>query len=403
MRRTIHTFFVGMASLSLVACHSGDEWSDEVPHPDDMPIAVHTRVVAEAMLNSGPSGRLLFWNNNVFHGSWIESNPNAEPSFTVLLDKEINHYTFDRHVFYETPYTYPSNFGKIHATGYAPDNVLTPVTGKGFTVLDVKVTDGSVDLLSCDGCEAHSASMKKDNESDNTFLQKEKELNFRHLTAKLTFLGERNPDMVGMVGVRNIRIAFINPTEEKDGLVIPKKLQLYTSKGPDTDRTKDYTTYTVSETTSYPYDKELQHKPIIPPNETVTLGTCYVLSKGIEYGEAPGQFDPIKGEWVGTPADAQPKLGIQVTAELYDAQSGGDTGAYTEETWTLDPITTWNTHTGDKFLPGYEYKVTITFNRTGVALRAEAVPWNSEELHEYPIHPVSSGDEAEATEIERRK
>lgn len=390
MRRTIHTFFVGMASLSLVACHSGDEWSDEVPHPDDMPIAVHTRVVAEEMLNSGPSGRLLFWNNNVFHGSWIEGNPNAEPSFTVLLDKEINHYTFDRHVFYETPYTYPSNFGKIHVTGYAPDNVLTPVTDKGFTVLDVKVTDGSVDLLSCDGCEAHSASMKKDNESDNTFLQKEKELNFRHLTAKLTFLGERNPDMVGMVGVRNIRIAFIKPTKDKDGLVIPEKLQLYTRKGPDTDRTKDYTTYTVSETTPYPYDKKvLEHKPIIPPNEAVTLGTCYVLSKGIDYGEASDQFDPIKGEWVGTPS-GEPKLGITVTADLYDAQSGGDTGAYTTETWTLAPIDKWSTHTGDKFLPGYEYKVTITFNRTGVALRAEAVPWNSEELHEYPIHPVSS-------------
>lgn len=390
MRRTIHTFFVGMASLSLVACHSGDEWSDEVPHPDDMPIAVHTRVVAEEMLNSGPSGRLLFWNNNVFHGSWIEGNPNAEPSFTVLLDKEINHYTFDRHVFYETPYTYPSNFGKIHVTGYAPDNVLTPVTDKGFTVLDVKVTDGSVDLLSCDGCEAHSASMKKDNESDNTFLQKEKELNFRHLTAKLTFLGERNPDMVGMVGVRNIRIVFIKPTKDKDGLVIPEKLQLYTRKSPDTDRTKDYTTYTVSETTPYPYDKKvLEHKPIIPPNEAVTLGTCYVLSKGIDYGEASDQFDPIKGEWVGTPS-GEPKLGITVTADLYDAQSGGDTGAYTTETWTLAPIDKWSTHTGDKFLPGYEYKVTITFNRTGVALRAEAVPWNSEELHEYPIHPVSS-------------
>ena len=402
MRRTIHTFFVGMASLSLLACHSGDEWSDEVPYPDGMPIAVHTRVVAEEMLNSGPSGRLLFWNNNVFHGSWIESSPNAEPSFTVLLDKEINHYTFDRHVYFETPYTYPSNFGKIHATGYAPDDVLTPVTGKGFTELDVKVTDGSVDLLSCDGCEAHSASMKKDNESDNTFLQKEKELNFRHLTAKLTFLGKRNPDMVGMVGVRNIRIAFIEPTREEDGLVIPTRLKLYT-RDSDID-TRDYTTYTVSETTPYPYaDKVLEHKPIIPPNEAVTLGTCYVLSKGIEYGEASGQFDPIEGEWIGTPADAQPKLGIQVTAELYDAQSGGDTGAYTTETWTLNPIDTWSTHTGDKFLPGYEYKVTITFNRTGVALRAEAVPWNSEELHEYPIHPVSSRGEAEVTEKERRR
>ncbi|EIY57703.1 hypothetical protein HMPREF1069_05018 [Bacteroides ovatus CL02T12C04] len=402
MRRTIHTFFVGLAGLSLAACHSGDEWSDEVPQSEGMPIAVHTRVVAESMLNSGPSGRLLFWNNNVFHGAWMQCNPEAEPNFTVLLDKEINHYTYERHVYYETPYTYPSNFGKIHATGYAPDNVLTPVTSKGFTELDVKVRDGSVDLLSCDGCEAHSASMKKDNESDNTFLQERKELKFRHLTAKLTFLGERTPDMVGMVGVRNIRIAFIKPTDEKDGLVIPTRLKLHT-RDSDVD-TRDYTTYIVSETIPYPYaHKVLEHKPIIPPNEAVTLGTCYVLSKGIVYGEASGQFDPIKGEWVGTHLNAQPKLGIQVRAELYDAQSGGDTGAYTEETWTLDPIDKWSTHTGDKFLPGYEYKVTITFNRTGVALRAEAVPWNSEELHEYPIHPVPSGSEAEVTEKERRR
>lgn len=368
-----------MASIALGACHSGEEWSNEMPMPDGMPIAVHTRVEAEELLNSGPSGRLLFWNNNVFKDDWVAGKPNAKPTFTVLLDKEINHYAFDRHVYFETPYTYPSNTGIIYATGYAPDNQLTPSQNKDYTELDVKTTDGSIDLLTCDGCDKHSASMRE----GNTFLQKSKELNFRHLTAKLTFLGVRDKEMIGMVGVRNINIKFIEPKEDADKLFVPTKLKQYVQKE------SNYTTYIVSKTTPYSYaNKKLEHKPIIPPNETVTLGTCYVLSGGITYGKEEGNFDPVKGEWVGTPPTDMPKLGIIVTAELYDAKAGSDPSAFTTETWKLDPILKWEKHTGNKFLPGYEYKVIITFNRTGVALRAETVPWNSEELHEYPIHPI---------------
>lgn len=401
MGRTIYNLFIGLTGIFFVACQSGNDLNSGQLSGEGQPIMVHTRVVADGMLDSGPSGRLLFWDSKVFHQAWMGADVNASPLFTVLLDKQINHYTYDRHVYYETPYTYPNDFTEVHATGYAPDNELAPVSGKGFTELEVKTRDGSVDLLTCDGCEAHSASMKKDDESDNTFLQKEKELKYRHLTAKLTFQGERSADMVGMVGVRNIRIRFNEPKNEADKLNVPVKLKLYTKKGAVQEQ--DYSTYIVSETNVYPYELEMVHKPIIPPNETVTLGVCYVLSGGVDYGESAGQFDPIEGKWVGTPSAGKPQLGITVTAELYDAQSGGNTGAFITETWPLDPIKTWETSTGDKFLPGYEYKVTIHFNRTGVALRAEAVPWNCEELHEYPIHPVASGDEAEITEKGRRR
>ena len=51
-------------------------------------------------------------------------------------------------------------------------------------------------------------------------------------------------------------------------------------------------------------------------------------------------------------------------------------------------VDSWSdVYTGNMLLPGYEYNVTILFNRLGIALRAEAAPWNSEELHEYPVHP----------------
>ncbi len=397
MRRTARNTGFAITALLLTAC-SGKDIPDVVLQDGNVAIAVHTQVVADETLMTGRSGRLLFWGDDDFHDKWMEKKP-VEPRYTVLLDKEINHYTYDRQIYYETPYTYLADFNKIHATGYAPDYALSPV-GRSYAELEVddQYRDGSVDLLTCDGSFAHSASMNP----DNTFLEREKELQFRHLTAKLTFLGERADEMVGLVGVRNIRITLHDPADEGGKLVVPAKLELYTDNieikdeevEADTgiDKEDDYSTYIVSETSPYPYaTRKLEYTPIIPSNETVTLGTCYVLSDGLGYGTQDGQFDPIKGEWTGTSLTGTPKLGITIEAQLYDASGQGSSSAFVEETWVVDNITTWDSNTGDKFLPGYEYKVTIRFNRTGIALRAEAVPWNSEELHEYPIHPENPG------------
>lgn len=394
MRRTTYDIlWSGIAGLFLAACNPADDVTDGQSWSESVPLAVHTRVVADNGLTSGPSGRLLFWSDEVFHEKWMKGSTDAYPRYSVLLDKEINHYTYKRQIYYETPYSYPLDFGKIHATGYAPDNVLSPVENKGYTELKVGADyrDGSVDLLTCDGSFAHSGSMNP----DNTFLEEEKELDFRHLTAKLTFLGLRESEMVGLMGVRNIRITINEPGDDNGKLVVPATLNLYTGSiafgngdvETDKDKQDDYSTYVVSETTPYPYDRELVHSPIIPPDETVVLGTCFVLSDGIGYGTQGEVFDPIKGEWAGTQLTGNPQLGITVKAELYDARPGNTSELVIEETWQLDKIDTWSTHTGDKFLPGYEYKITIRFNRTGIALRAEAVPWNSEQLHEYPIHP----------------
>lgn len=370
-----------------------------VPEPDQgegMPIAFHSRVVSEEAPSSGESARLLFWGDQDFHEKWIMKEKGVQPHYTVLLDKEINHYTYKSKIYYQTPYTYPYNFEKIHATGYAPDYALISTRTnekEDYIELTVKddFQDGSVDFLTCDGSVEHSASMNP----DNTFLLEKKELQFRHLTAKLTFYGKRDPEMYGLVGVRKIKIKLHNPTNDKQ-LVVPTRLALYTYKEPDNPqdteaKQKDYSTYTVSETTPYPDNKQFEYKPIIPAYASPELGRCYVLSNGITYGTEAENFDPIKGQWMGNfHPGIYPKLTIDIEAELYNAEPGSSAESFIRVKWENVEVTSWSeANTGDMLLPGYEYNVTILFNRLGIALRAEAAPWNSEELHEYPIHPIT--------------
>ena len=58
-------------------------------------------------------------------------------------------------------------------------------------------------------------------ESGKYILRKEKELQFRRLTAKLSFYGTRSADMYGLVGVRNIRNTQLAIRQGTNGLVVP--------------------------------------------------------------------------------------------------------------------------------------------------------------------------------------
>ena len=419
MKQTVRHTSIGILLLLLGACHK-----DAVlpPEPgESLSIAFHTQVVAEDGLSAGGSAHLLFWGEEDFHDKWIPNTGEAEglkPHYTVRLDKEINHYTYESKIYYQTPYTYPYNYANIHATGYAPDWALTPGEGttgdgvKDYTALTVadEFLDGSVDFLTCDGCYNHSANMNE----NNTFLEKEKELKFRHLTAKLAFYGERDPDMYGLVGVRNIKIRIHNQGENGyKKLMVPTRLELYTrdakatvsSDAREVAKTNDYSTYTVSGMKDLADDgltPQLKYTSIIPTYSKPELGRFYVISEGIEYGTISDRFDPIEGKWTsewpaGDTDINYPRLRLDIEAELYNAEEGAAAGQFTTVTWeNVDVLKDqWKDEsgqltatTGDMLLPGYEYNVTLLFNRMGIAVRAEAVPWESEELHEYPIHPL---------------
>ena len=128
MKQIARNTFIGTLALLLGACNQ----AEHLEGGEEVPIAFHTRVVSEGSQASGESARLLFWSDADFHEKWIIGNGvGLKPRYTVLLDKEINHYTHESKIYYQTPYTYPYNFEKIHATGYAPDYALTPADTQG--------------------------------------------------------------------------------------------------------------------------------------------------------------------------------------------------------------------------------------------------------------------------------
>lgn len=382
-------------TLTLGAC-TNTALPDEGLTDSNVPIAVHTRVAATGnTYANGSSARLIFWLDNEFHTKLVQGDNAATPRFTVVLDKDINDYTFDSQIYYETPYTYPivrenvSN-GIIHATGYAPANALATAEGQGYTELTVHADyqKGQTDFLTCEGKEAHSAS------SEKNFLLEEKELVFKHVTAKISFHARRDDEMYGKVGVRNITLKIQNEDRQ---LVVPTTLQLYADDANEDG--DDYTTYVAGTTEAYNSNNALTYTPAVTAHGTedfVNIGNLYVLSKDITYGASDGQFNPQehpKENTAGgtTLSGTPPTVTFDLNAELFNSAVQGSVGIY--HTWEGVTITTetWEDFiTGSKFLPGYEYKIYITFDRVGISIVAESVPWESEQVHEYPVHPRNS-------------
>lgn len=395
---------VAVAVFIALPVSCADEGQTGTTTGDEKNVSVHTRIVSQGGKSNNPSARLLFWREEVFHSSWMNASATAHPLYTVALEEDIDNYTYDSRIYYQTPYTYPYNGStpqRLHATGYAPDNVLTPTENNGmrdYKSLDVAADkrDGSVDFLACDGSYAHSAT----GEEGETFLQEEHELDFRHLTAKLTFIGERDENMYGLVGVRKVQITVHNPQPTTlKSLVVPTRFEQYTEGEGTIGSRTDKSTYIVAEKAHFPDNSQLFFSPIIPAEGQVELGSFYVLTNNFEYGTSEGQFNPFggteeTGAWVGTMPSGRPELSISVNAEIYNAESGSGSDAFVNGSWENVPVTWLDDFiTGPMMLPGYEYKVIIHFDRVGIAIRAEAVPWNPEELHEYPFHPIHPATE----------
>lgn len=385
----------GMAG-SLCSCDKGDG----ADGGREVRLSFHTKVVSGSRASESGTARLLFWSEGSFHDNWIAGNgivdnQGVRPRYTVQVNGDLDNYSYANHIYYETPYTYPLTGESIHATGYGPDAAITPdgltmAIGPGYESLLVNddSRNGLTDFLSCDGCFEHSA----DNRDENNFLQEDKELKFRHLTAKITFIGQRHREMIGYVGVRNVRIAVHGTSDEGHRLVVPARFGLVTRQGADTE--DDRSTYCMTEAATYaPGEADsLKYTGSLPQYDYVELGSIYVLSDGITFGTGTEEFDPITGQpGAGLVAQTErPTLTFDVLASLYNSGEGHDSGEAYEDRWLSCTVTPdlWTTFsTGDKFLPGYEYRVYVTFDRMGVDLKAAEAPWNSEILHEFPIMP----------------
>lgn len=355
-------------------------------------ISVHTTVDSKVGEDDAERAQLLFWDEETFHGAWIEKNGTlASPWFVSILDNEIDYYKNGTGIAFNTKQEYPTdNDATIHATGYYPSVALSPVEGN-YSKLQVQYgyLTGKVDFMTCDGCVEHSASR------DYPFTNSDKELKFRHLMACIRFRGERDKSMENIVGVKNVEITVYNETQSDNYKLfyLPLNFKLFTYNSEDNDTKKDKSTYIIGGYSPAPDEISIEYPGIINMGEQRELGACYVVSRDLNY-KIPSEanyVDPF-GKIDYEPFDdtSRPELKIKVTADFYSI-SGGQT-ASTTETWDLViEGDKWKTYkTGDKFIPGYMYDILLHFKRSGVTVKAEAVPWEDGGIHVHPVQPKTN-------------
>lgn len=358
-------------------------------------ISVHTNVDSKVGEDNAERAQLLFWDEETFHGAWIENIENIEnnetlpsPWFVSILDNEIDYYKNETGIAFNTKQEYPAGEdATIHATGYYPAAALSPVDGN-YSKLQVQqgYQTGKIDFMTCDGCVKHSASR------DKPFTNSDKELEFRHLMACIRFRGERDESMENIVGVKNVNITVYNESE----LYVPTIFNLYTINSET--NSEDKSTYIIGEDSLAPSEISIHYPGIINMGEQRELGACYVVSSDLNYKNPSydNYVDPFgETEFVPKNSASTPKLKIKVTADFYSI-SGGQT-ASTTETWDLviEGNMWYNDNnntckTGDKFIPGYMYDILLHFNRSGVTVRAEAVPWEDGGIHVHPVQPKTN-------------
>lgn len=359
-------------------------------------ISVHTNVDSKVGEDDAERAQLLFWDEETFHGAWIEKKGTlASPWFVSILDNEIDYYSNKTGIAFNTKEEYPTdNDATIHATGYYPAVALSPETTDykpDYSLLLVQTgySTGKVDFMTCDGCVEHSASR------DYPFTNSDRELKFRHLMACILFRGERDESMENIVGVKNVKITVYNETQSDNNKLfyLPLNFKLFTYNSEDNDTKKDKSTYIIGGYSPAPDEISIEYPGIINMGEQRELGACYVVSSDLNY-EYPlydNYVDPF-GETDYEPVDetSTPKLKIKVTADFYSI-SGGQT-ASTTETWDLViEGDKWKTYkTGDKFIPGYMYDILLHFKRSGVTVKAEAVPWEDGGIHVHPVQPKTN-------------
>ena len=309
--------------------------------------------------------------------------PTSSPN-PILLDNEIDYYKYKTGIAFNTKQKYPAGDTTIHVTGYYPAAALSPVEGN-YSKLQVQqgYQTGKVDFMTCDGCVKHSASR------DDPFTNSDKELKFRHLMACIRFRGERDESMEYIVGVKNVYITVYNESE----LYVPTIFNLYTINSET--NSEDKSTYIIGEDPDpyAPPEISIHYPGIINMGEQRELGACYVVSRDLNYTDSSkdNYVDPFgKTDYEPVDNSLTPKLKIKVTADFFSI-SGGQT-ASTTETWNLViEGKKWTTcETGDKFIPGYMYDILLHFKRSGVTVKAEAVPWEDGGIHVHPVQPITN-------------
>ena len=370
MKRLIDYIMLSMAGsglLLMAACDAEQVTQDS--SASRVPIEVYLNAdsgVSPYSTEEGTNAFLLFWDGNGYN-TWVSADEaSASPAFTCAQTGTIDDYTYESGVAYQVPHEYLPNNAYYYAAGYAPAGALTP--SADYTTLTVSddYQDGTADFLSCDAKEAHRGS------ATDRFIEEEHELQFRHLTARIRFVGVREEVMCGKMGVNNVRITL----GTSNNLCVPTEFQKKVNSG---NMEATYIASEISEPQDLTIDGTSEYIPAI--NDGLTLGSCYVL-----HADLPEEYNPFDDP-SGT---GSINLTFDIEADLSYVMGAGEYVYYRTAKWTGQTVAI-QSKTGNTLYPGYEYVVTVTFKNESISLQGIQKKWENGGTHYLPITPPSDG------------
>lgn len=318
----------------------------------------------------GVNAFLMFWDEAGFH-TWVSADKaSALPAFTCTPTGTIDDYTWASGIAYQVPHEYLPNDAYYYAAGYAPAGALVP--SDDYTTLTVNegYQNGNTDFLSCDAKQAHRGA------ENNRFTEEEHELQFRHLTARIRFVGVRDEVMWNRIGVNNVKVTL----DTGNGLCVPVSFEKIVNDS------QDQSTYIASEISNPQNIVVNGTSEYIPATDDgLTLGSCYVLHVTL-----PGNYDPFKEPGEPGESGGTIQLSLDIDAELSYVMGDGDYSPYRTARWENQPVTI-NSKTGDVLYPGYEYVVTIRFRNESISLQGIQKAWENGGTHYLPITPKDNG------------
>lgn len=263
-----------------------------------VPITIYSQANANGMTGEETAGtcRLFFWKEADFQ-NWLEEKE-ANLYFECQPDEAIDHYRYAGGIAYNTGHQYPADGTYLYATGYAPVAALE--LNESGEVLTVKADyqKGQTDFLSCDGKRKHRGS------TDDPFAQEEHELLFRHLTARLRFVGIRDEVMYNRIGVNNVEVKV-----QGENFAVPTSFKKQVKTSLEFEQDTIYSTYVASGLNAIELAPIAGGEEMIPATQDGrTLGEYYVLQEG-----STGGYNPfVKEEREGTIS-----LTLDIEADLY--------------------------------------------------------------------------------------
>ena len=309
----------------------------------------------------------MFWDNAGFK-KWVSADDASAPSaFTCTPTGNIDDYTYASGIAYQVQREYLPDNAYYYAAGYAPAGALTPSSDYLTLTVNEGYQNGSTDFLSCDAKEDHRGA------ENDRFTEEAHELQFRHLTACIRFVGVRDEVMWNRIGVNNVKVTL----DTENGLCVPVSFKKIVNDSQDQ---STYIASGISNPQNIVVNGTSEYIPAT--DDGLTLGSCYVL-----HVRLPGNYDPFKES---VESNGTIRLHLDIEADLSYVMGNGEYIHYRTARWENQSVEI-SSKTGDVLYPEYEYVVTIRFQNESISLQGIQKAWENGGTHYLPITPQDNG------------